>query len=431
MSEIKISVQDISPVQKKIQVIVPPAIVDETYRRVADRIRQRVRIKGFRPGKAPAQVIERMYGGQIVSEAAAEVINRTYHDAIQQHGMKPVDDLRVEQMDTFARGSEFKYEATVEVLGPVELKQYKGLVASKPLIQVADADVERVLKQLREERAELREVAEPRPIARGDYPQVELETTLEGRPLSRLSSKSVTIAVGEAWVFPEVDEALTGMLVGESKDIDISVQPDSPHKDLIGKTVHVKLKVLALKEKVLPVLDDEFAKDVGDPSLAELRHKIREGLETRLRQEAEAALRESVIDALLAANPVEVSPALVARQTDEFVHRALRDFERRGHAPDENLHARLFSQLRPAAERRIKTELLLAAVAEIERIAVDKSALESYFEREAQRSGTSVDAVRSALAGRLEDVIDRLRLDKALDLIVSEAKVSEVEAPKA
>ncbi len=427
MSDLKVDVQDVSPVEKRIEVVVPPAMVDESFNRVVERLRRSARIKGFRPGKVPRPMIEKMYAEQLGHEVAYDVINRTYFQAVKDKDIRAVEEPRVDNGPA-EKGVEFKYQANVEVLAPIELKTFKGLDVKKPKVEVTDENVQKAIEQVRESRSTLEDVTDGRAVQNGDYAVIDLEGSEDGKPVGELSAQGFTMPVGQNMVFPELDQAVEGMKVCDTKEIDFSVPADAGNR-LAGRTFHLKVEVKGLKARVLPELDDEFAKGLGEEfqSLEDLRKKVAEDIETRMKEYADRTLRENAVDALIAANPFEVAGALVSRQTDDMVQRAMHEYEHRGIDVNQVDQSAMWTELRPAAERRVRSELLLNEVAERENLQVDDARVEQFYASEAERSNTPVETIKryySAMADRLKD---RLRLDEALELVIKEAKVTEVE----
>ena len=431
MTDYKVDVQDISPVEKKLDIVVPPPVVDQAYEKVVNRLRQRAKIKGFRPGKVPRDMVEKLYGDQIGDEVAFEVINRSYFEAVQQKDLKPIAEPRVESGPA-QKGSEYSYSATVDVLAPVELQQYKGLEIKKTKASVSEESISQALDQLRDSKAEMSDVTEAREIRKDDYAVIDLETTEDGKKVSDLSAKGFTVPVGHNMLFAELDEALVGLKVGDEKEVAVTVPAEHTNERMAGRQFTLQVTVNGLKEKVLPELNDEFARGVGEEfdSLDALKKRISEDLESRMKEYSEREVREGAIDALIEKNSFDVPQSLIGKQTDELVQRTVQDYEKRGMDVQQLDTNSIWNELRPAAERRVRSELLLDEIANREKVEVDQAALDKFFEREADRAQTPIDTVRQFYAGMLDRLKDRLRLDEALELVIREAKLNEVDPPK-
>lgn len=427
MSEVKVSVQEVSPVEKRIEVVVPPAAVDKAFADAVRKVGRQAKVPGFRPGKIPAPVVEKMFGAQIADEVALQVINGTYFDAIREHNIRAVDLPKVEN-ESARRGEPFKYTAVVEIIPPVDLKSYKGLEAQIEKLAVTDANVDGAIEQMRQSKAELQEVADKRPIKHDDFAIIDLECQEGGKPVPDMSAKGFTVPVGGGVIFTEIETALEGMQVGDSKDVRIDVPQDAQNTKLAGRALDFHFTVQGLKEKVMPAVDDEFAKDLGEyDSLADLKAKVRGDMEKQMQEQLRGNRRERALDALIAANPVEVPQGLAAKETDNLVHRMTHEYEQRGIDARNLDTARLWSQMRPVAERNIRSELLLDAVATQENIVIDEAAVNAFYAEEAERRGVAADAIKRAYLQSGMDLKERLRIDKALDLVVSQAKWKEVE----
>jgi trigger factor len=427
VSDVKVSIQEVSAVEKRLEVSVPAAQVDAAFKAAVQKISRQAKVPGFRPGKIPANVVEKMFGPQVADEVAQQIINETYFKAIDEHKIRTVDMPKVNN-ELAKRGAEFKYTATVEVIPPVELKSYKGLSAEVEKLGVTEHAIEQTIDQMRQSKAELKEVETKRPIQADDFAIIDLEATEGGKPVADMSAKGFTVPIGGGIIFEEVENALKGMQVGDTKDVTVAVPADAQNEKLAGRTLEFKVTVQGLKEKNLPALDDELAKDLGDyESLADLRAKVTADLERQLADRIRSTKREHAIDALIAANPLDVPAGLASRETDNLVHRAVHDYEQRGVDAKRIDTARLWSQLRPVAERNIRTELLLDAVATRENISIDDAAMNKFFEDEAARYGTTADVVKRAFMQSGTDIKDRMRIDQALQLVVNETKWKETE----
>lgn len=427
MSDVKVSVQEVSPVEKRLEVSVAAGVVDAAFKTAIQKISRQAKVPGFRPGKIPTTVVEKVFGAQVADEVALQVINDTYFKALEEHKIRAVDMPKVNN-EPAKRGTEFKYTATVETIPPVELKTYKGLSAEIEKMAVTEQSIEQTIDQMRQGKAELKEVDGPREIKQDDFAIIDLEATEDGKPVPDMSAKGFTVPIGGGIIFEEIENGLKGLKVGESKEITVAVPKDAQNEKLAGRTLNFKISVQGLKEKNLPALDDEFAKDLGEyESLADLRAKVKEDLERQQADRQRSTRRERAIDALIAANPIEVPAGLAARETENLVHRAVHDYEQRGVDVKRIDTARLASQLRPVAERNIRTELLLDAIATRENIAIDDAAMSQFFEDEAARYGTTADVVKRAFLQSGTDLSDRLRIDKALQLVVTETKWKETE----
>ncbi len=270
------TVEDLSPVKKKIGVALPPeevrAEIDEAYR----GLQRRARIKGFRPGKVPRQVLERYYGEQVQSEVIGKLIQESYARALEEHRLHAIARPEIVAEEVRPEAG-LRYSATIEIKPEFEVRDYAGLEVERRVVPVEDAEVDEQIERLRQSLAQMARREDRDTVESGDLVEIAYTGVVEGRVLKGASAESRVIEIGSQTFPPPFEERLVGARRGASIHIDVAYPAHHRSAEIAGKTVTFRVEVKEIGEKVLPALDDEFAKDHGEcASLAELRDKVRD-----------------------------------------------------------------------------------------------------------------------------------------------------------
>ena len=423
----KVQVESLSPIRRRFSIEVPKDRVDAAIDRAYEGLRKAVRLKGFRQGKVPRPILERYYKQRVEQEVASRLIEDSLSAAVTEHRLTPVATPVIEQA-SLEQGKAFSYTAIIEVKPEVEAKDYIGLPMPDTTVTPDEGEIESRLERLREAHAQLRTPAEPRPARKGDTLTIDFQVEVDGQARADLAGTDVQVELGSDRFIPGFEEALEGVSVGETRSFTLAFPEDYREPALSGKSAGFTVTVKDLKEKVLPALDDEFAKDVGTfDSLEALRAAIRDAYVAEETERRQAAAREALLDALLERNPVEIPPALVEDQARALIrewqhrmqHQGL-DLSRVRIDPD-----RLAAEARERARRQVHAGLVLEAVARQEGLAVDDGELDARIARLAEGGKQTPESLRRRLeaSGRLEDLRASLLEEKTLEFLVARAAV--------
>ena len=425
----QIHVEDVSPVEKKLAVEIPWDRVREKLDLAYRELGRGVQLRGFRKGKVPRSVLERMFARQVHLEVAKELVQESFLHAAREHRLEPVAEPVVEDA-AIRPGENFKYSARVEIRAPVEIKSWTGVAVSRRPVEVNDAEVEHALEHKRLTQTEYKAIEGRKETAASDVAIVALKGTVGEFPVDR---PEVTVDLGDAEhePLPGLARALIGIPL-DAKDHAIALQipEDTPQKEIAGKTAQLAVTIRDVREKQVPALDDEFAKDTGEAdTLDELRKKLRADLEKAARERIDREVRQAVLKELVTQNPVAVAPALVERGIDSQLERTRLTLMLQGIDLDKSGvdTQGLREKLRDSAAEEIKGQLLLEALADQEKIEVGEAEVNAKIaEMAAQREKTPAK-MRAELdkEGSLDSLRWRLRQEKALDLVVSRATISE------
>jgi trigger factor len=419
--------------RRELDLEIPAEEVTKAMERVAKDFAKIARVPGFRPGKAPVSLIRRRFAEDIKGEVLQDLVPKRVGQAVAEQKLTPVSQPQVEKLD-FAEGQPLKFKAVFEVLPEFELGSYKGLNIEMPAMDITDVDVAKALEEMRERAAALAPV-EGRAVENGDYVQLKLMGSPAGGG-EPLQADSVMCHIGAEETMEPFNENLRGANIGDHKNFDVVYPADYPDSKLAGKTYKYAVEVLGIKNKKLPELNDDFAKDVSDASsLDELKKKVSEGLEHQRDHRQRELQREKVIAELVKQNDFPVPESLVEHQMDVRLERVVRSLAAQGVDPRAvNVDwVSLRKRQQERATEDVKAELIIDKIATAENIDVTDDEVQHELEHLAGHSGESVEAVRARLTkqGALDRMKAKLRSDKTLDWLAQNAKIKIVAAASA
>jgi trigger factor len=368
-----------------LEIEVPPDEVDRHFATAYKHVAERTKVPGFRPGKAPRHVIDRFVGrGSVLAEAIDHLVSDSYERALDQTDLIPIDQPQVDiDPAALAEGQPISFTATVPVRPEVTLGAYTGYPFGLEVAEVTDEQVSQVIEELREQQATLKPI-DGRAAQNGDIASVKFTGTTDGEPFEGGSADRLPLVIGEDRMIPGWEDNLVGMEIGGTKGFDITFPDDYRVEDLRGKQAHFEVELLDLREKVLPEIDDSFVTSVADvATLDELRAEIRDAMGKRGDAEARHAFSDRIIDFATANASVELPEVMVANET-EIMRDELRTRLAQQRIGMEQYLAiakqtpeELATELREPATRRVKTLLVLSAIAEKEGIDVTDAQIEA------------------------------------------------------
>ena len=423
----KTDLVDINDTRKNLRVEIPSAVVDEQIERVARNYSRQARIPGFRPGKAPARVIKQRYKDQILHDVAHELIPRAVDDALRERGVEAVDTPDIRDV-TVEEGQALTFTASFDTVPPFEPGDYSTVSLRRPSNRVEEEAVDQALQRLRE-RAGRFEPVEGRGVSGGDTVTLDLERKSAGDHVDH--HHDVGVELGAKANPPGFDEALLGLESGATKSFTIHYPADYPIGELANTDVSYTVVVKGIKRRVLPELDDEFAKDLGEfETLDALRARVREDLQQEARRASEREVRAELMKQLATRVPFEVPASLIERELD----RRIEEFARR--LADQNIDPRqagidwqAFRESQTATAREaVAGAIVLDEVARRQQIEVGEAEVDREIERYAERSGRTPAATRAALekeGGGLWRMTWGLRREKSIDFLMGRATITD------
>jgi trigger factor len=421
----KTEFQDVSETQKNITIEIPSDVVDAEIDRVAKGYSKQAKLPGFRPGKVPSNIIKQRFREQIHHDVMHDLIPRAVEEALQERGIEPVTTPDIKDV-SLREGEPLKFTAAIETVPPFDPGDLSTISLRQPSSTITDDAVDGTLERLRERGAK-HETVDGRPLADGDTAVLELDRTDPDGKVDH--HDNVSVELGAAGNPPGFDQNLVGLNAGEEKTFVVHFPEDYPVADMANSDVTYKAKVKEVRRKVLPVLDDEFAKDVGDfESLAALRARVRADMEADAEHRAKHQVRSDLLKALGERVTFELPSSLVDREID----RRLEEFARR--LIEQKVDPRKadidWGQFREAqrepARGAVASTLVLDELARRENLAVSPEDIDKEVEQFAARSGRTPAAVRAQLEkeGGLARLAAGLRREKAVDFAMSRAKMT-------
>jgi trigger factor len=426
----KVNVEEISSIKKKMLIEIPEDQVTQEVDSFYKDLGKKAKIKGFRPGKVPRDILVRYFKDYVKAEIVQKLIEETYPKALTETDLHPVSPPAIDPGE-FNEGKPFQYSVAIEVKPDIQLGGYAGLKIEGKKEEVKDEEVEERVKALQNLHANLKTISEARPIQSGDYVIVDYEASLGGKPLEGGKAIDFTVEVGSGQFIPAFEEKLIGLKLEEEREIEVSFPEDYGYQKWAGKTVSFHVTIKEVKEKILPSLDDEFAKDLGDySSLEELKAKLRGEIEKEKELALERQLKDQVVDQLLEANPFEVPESLVEEQVKALVSDTkLRlaaqgvDLKRLGVTEE-----KLQEDYKATALKQVRTFLILEKIAGQEGIAVTDEEADDRLKEISERMRQKFDVMKRYYEknGLLPEVKAGIIRDKTLNFLLEKANVNYV-----
>ena len=435
-----VTVEKLDKGMAKLTITVTADVVAEAEDKVYKRQKNQISIPGFRKGKAPKKIIEKMYGeGVFLSDAINDVINETYPDAVKECGEEIVSNPKID-LSQAEPGKDLVYTAEVALKPEVKLGKYKGVEIEKlEAPKVSEEDIEKELKRQQDANAKIVDVTD-RPVQNGDMIKLDFAGTVDGEAFEGGKAENYDLTIGSGSFIPGFEDQLVGMNIGEEKDVNVTFPEDYGQKDLAGKAAVFACKVNAIKEKKLPELNDEFADEVSEFStLDEYKKDIEKNLLVRAEEQYKQTKENAAVAAAVADADIEIPDAMLETQAESLVNEFAQNLQMQGMNIDMYLQYtglqkdQLVEQFKPQAKTRIQNSLVLEAVAKAENIEASDEDLEAEYGKMAAQYNMPVDNIKKVF-GESEQYKDDMKKDialrKAAELIAANAKETR-EAKKA
>lgn len=429
----QVNVEELSPVQKKISIEIPAERVNEEIEKAYSAIQKKAKLQGFRPGKAPMNLIKRTYSNAMRDDVMRRLYEQTLYQALNDHKIEPVDSPTIES-DVLEQGASFKYSALVEVMPQILLQDYSGLEVKKEKYVPKPDSVDAELARMQENMAQLVPLDDGSAVENGHSVSLDYSFSVDGLPEENSVAEDAVVEVGANKLIPGFEEQLVGMKSGETKEFSIDLPEGYRNAEAAGKQGLFKVTIKEIKRKELPELDDEFAQQFGEfETMSDLRAKMTEYHEKHETERIENELKERTVKALIEKNPLDVPESMVKRQLDYML---------------ENLKNRLKSQqmsldmmglddagfrvrFRDDAADKVRGGLLLMALVEKENISVSDEDLNERYEKIAAGNPDMLTRIKdyyAANANAKNSIISEIKEDKAISLLISKAVITEVDA---
>ena len=428
----KTTLEDISPVKKKLLIEIDSREVDKRLNQAYGEIRKRAKIPGFRPGKVPRNILETYFGSQVTDDVARELISESFPKAVDEVKTFPLGQPILEK-DPLKQGQDFKYSAIMEVRPEFEVKDYLGLEVEKEILSVSEEEVQKRLEEIREANGKLASIEEERQIRDGDFVIVDYEGFEDGQPLEGIKSSNLLVKVGRNDFHAKFDEALIGLKKEEETEVRIDFEEGFYHTKLAGKSVDFKIKIVDIKELVLPELNDEFAADLGADlkDLDALKNEVRKTITSQEEKRIDRELKQRLLEKISGGINFELPEVLIDAEIDFSTRRLKDNLERSGSGLEKAgiSEEGLKKEFRPASEKRVKEMLILDRIAEQEQIKLDDHDLEEGYGKLAESMGQDLETVKKYYEARglVDSLKEELLKEKTLNYLVEHANISTVE----
>jgi len=417
----KVQVEEITPVKKSLRIEIPQEVVTNEFELAYSDLKKKAKLPGFRPGKAPLSLLEKKFGPSVEEDIVRKLVPEYYQKAIKEAGLSPVEFPSIEKIE-LKKGAPLLFTATVEIRPTIQLSNYSGIPVPRKEIKVTDEEVEQTLKRLQEDQGRLEAGSEDQAIKTSDYAIIDFEGSIDGKPVNQGKAEGYTLQIGSNTFPSEFESSLIGKKKGDQVEVDVPYPADYANKEIAGKSVRFKIAVKEVKNKVLPPLDDELAKDIGLGSLAELKEKIKNTLLEQRTAQQEHDQKNVIMKKLVEMHTFEVPESMVDRELHSMIDRLQ---ERVQQKLD---HASLHKEYESTAKERVKGTFVLNAIADAEKIEVTEQEIEEEINGLAQRAKVSPQEAKRAIyqqQGSLEGLRARIREEKALNRVYSLARFED------
>ena len=428
----QITVNEVGGLTRKLKIVLPKEEVNKELDAGFQKVKKNANIKGFRRGKVPRHILEKTYGQQVKAEVAEKLVQATYFDAIEKEKLDVVAHPEI-KAPVFEDDGSFSYEAEVDTRPQFELNEYKGLEIEKQEISVTDEEIDSEVERLRKEIAPLRNI-EDRAAQMSDIAIVDFDGFHDGEQMKEVHGENVNVDIGTGHHGQEFENGLVGMKKGEESSVEVNFTADSPNPMMAGKKIEFKINVKDIKERVLPDLDDEFAKDVGKEfdTLAALRDNVREKILTEKEQARSGDLLDKIMQKLVEANEFEVPARLVQYEINEYIKQTEETLKRGGLTLESAgvNRAEAEERYRDTAVKRVRGDFILKKIAEKEDIKVLDEDMNNGFARIAKQYNMTVSEVQGYFKSRddMLPFIGELLNEKILNFLSEESTFIEVAA---
>lgn len=431
------TIEDLSSVKKTLHIEIPREAVarelDSAYRQLG----KTAKIKGFRPGKVPRSVLERMFKKDVHSDVSSRLIQDSFIDALKKTELEIVGRPKVDPPD-LQENEPYSYEATVEVKPVIGIIDYKGLALKRSVYQVNDDEIDLQLKALQKRLASSKPLDEQRPAREGDHVVITYEGLKDGKPfVETQKTENYAATIGDGQIMKEFDAGLVGMKVGDTKEIEVQFPQEYENDRLAGIAIDFFVTLNQIQEELLPEIDDELAKQVGSyKTLADLRDQIRNNLEEGYAKRIEQELNEQIYMDLIGKTDFEVPESMVEYELEAIIEDTERSFAYRNQSMADAGITRegIAEKYKATAEKQVRRHLILDAIIRQEGLSLDDAELDQGLEEMAQSFNQPAEQIRQYLTAeseKLENFKHALLEKKAVKLIIDNGTITDVESADA
>jgi trigger factor len=421
-----VTVQHLSPVEVELEVSVPAEAVKTEFDKAYTTLQKRAHVRGFRPGKAPRDVLVRLYGPQVTSDVLNQLVNDALPKVLVEKTLTPVSQPAVEAA-TIDPKQPFSFKARFEITPDIAEVKHEGFELERPVSELTDAMVDEELERLRTALSTLAAPAAARDTKDGDVVTIDFVLSIDGKKIEDAGGTGIQLELGAGQALPELDLALKGKPMNVPIDVEVVFPDAHPREDFRGKRGKFDVKITEIKEKVPPALDDEMAKRAGAETLIELRANVHTRMEKANKDRSELAVAEQIVDKLNELNPIDVPPSLVEQQRRMMEAEVAMNARRMGRQLAQADLDGLKDKLQKDAEKKVRAGLLMAAIARKLEMKVTDTDLETGLKELAEETGKNVAKLRVEYRDKQKRdmLIGMILEDKILDHIESKSKITD------
>lgn len=422
----KVQVETLDSVRKKVEVLLPVEMVNGIREIIYNEVRKQAKIKGFRPGKIPKPIITQYYKDYIDDEVKKKMVENTMVEALLEAKVDPVTDPHV---DFLERDGEQGYALECEVLPEIELPEYKGITIEIDPVSVTDEDVAKRIEGLQYMHAEIITKGTDAVVDKGDFVIIKYQGYHGGQPLKEIAAESYPVELGNSMLMPEFENGLMGMKENEEKDIEIAFPEDYPDKSIASKTLVFKVNVKEIKQKRLPQINDDFAKDLSYENVDALRQGVRDELKKEKEGAQSRETTQKIMDALMKDLEIPVPKRLLDKRVQGMVEETMSRYQKNKFSAEEmqSIETKVRADFGKRAEDRLKAEIVLAKIAEKEGVKADDADVEERIKKIAEDANKTYNEIRNVyeqynlMSGLKSNIIE----DKTMNLLRDNSIIKE------
>ena len=429
----QVTVENLNSVKKKLHIEIPNDVVVRELDKAYKNLKKTAKIKGYRPGKTPRSVLERLFKKNVHSDVSSKLLQDSLINAIKENDLQVIGTPKIDSPGLDAK-EPYKYDATVEVQPEIDELDFKGLKLKKNLYRVSDEEMSAQLKMLQKNLAQQKTVEEARPVQKGDFALIDYEGLKDGKPFAETQkTENFTLKIGNGQIFKEFDEQLIGMNPGETREINIHFPEDYLNKKLANLDITFHVKLNEIREEVLPEINDEFAKDLGKyETLDQLKNAISDNLQEGYKKRTEQELNEQIFTALIAKKDFEVPDMLVEYELNSIIA----DVERSFAYNNTSMEAmglskeKLSEKYRETAAKQVKRHLILNKLIEQEKLTLSDEEIDSGFKEMSKAFNKPLEEINSFYKQNKENLElfkNTLLTKKSIKLIIENSIIENVE----
>jgi trigger factor len=430
----KVKVEDLSTVKKVLHIAVPSEAVERELNIAYKDLKKKAKIKGFRPGKAPRSVLERLYKKDVNADVSSKLIKESLVDAIKETNLRIIGSPKIDPPELDA-GKPFEYDATIEVNPEIEDIDFKGLKLKKAVYRITDEEIEAQLKMLQKNLAKQKPLEEERPVQDGDFVLIDYEGFKDGKPFAETAkTENFTLKVGNGHISNEFDENLIGLNSGDTKEFTVTFPEDYFNSNLANTEISFQVTINGIREEVLPEINDDMAKALGKfENLDELKKAITDNLTQGYDKRTEQELNEQIYTAMIAKTNFEVPDTMVDYELESIVAETERSLSYRNQSLEDVglTKEKIAEKYRDTAEKQVKRHLILSKIIDQEKLTLSDEELENGYKEMAETFNQPIEEIKGFYRQHPDKVefLKHTLLEKnAIRLIIDHSHIEESES---